>query len=126
MSDNNDSDRLNDSISSRNNDQNTAVESIRPDSSVKSDISSRKTSRRLILPDIERHGLSRGIDMQNMPGPSRELSRSTGFTDLSDRSSTRYNLRPKPSGVQKYGVSSPVKSLKKKLSKTKKTSSTKK
>ena len=126
MSDDNGQDRFHNSESSPITGHDTAVESVRPNNSGESDISSRITSRKLILPDIERHGLSRGIDMQNMAGPSREISRSTGVTNLSDMSSTKYNLRPKPSGVQKYGVSSPVKSLKKKLSKTKNTSKTKK
>ena len=60
--------------------------------------------------------------MENIPGPSRILSRSEGITDLSNQ----YSLRPKPTSVQKYGVSSPVKSLKKTIYKNKNKSNTKK
>ena len=105
------------------------------------------TARDVTLSDIDRHGKKRGI---KIPLPAGELSRSRGQLDLSGRSSAqssaqgsaqgsaqsnargsaastqhrsndRYSLRPKVTGVKRYGskLKSPVKALKKKITRSK-------
>ena len=76
------------------------------------------SGRNLTLPDIDKHGKKKGV---KVPLASRELSRSEVQEDLTadHRSNARYGLRPRVTGVKKYGFSSPVKTLKKKITKTK-------
>jgi hypothetical protein len=99
------------------------------------------TERHVTLSDIDKHGKERGI---KIPLPAGELSRSRGHLDLSGqsraqtgaqssaqsgaqsgaqssshRSNSRYGLRPKVTGVKRYGIKSPVKALKKKMTRSK-------
>ena len=84
------------------------------------------TARDVTLSEIDKHGKKKGI---KIPLPSGELSRSEAVDDLSGpstsshRSNTRYGLRPRVTGVRRYGsgIKSPVKALKKKITKSKRT-----
>ena len=84
------------------------------------------TARDVTLSEIDKHGKKKGI---KIPLPSGELSRSEAVDDLSGpstsshRSNTRYGLRPRVTGVKRYGsgMKSPVKALKKKITKSKRT-----
>ena len=84
------------------------------------------TARDVTLSEIDKHGKRKGI---KIPLPSGELSRSEAVDDLSGpstsshRSNTRYGLRPRVTGVKRYGsgIKSPVKALKKKITKSKRT-----
>jgi transposase InsO family protein len=77
------------------------------------------TDRRdLTLPDIDRHGRKRGI---KVPRTAKDLSRSDAEEDLTTvhRSNPRYDIRPRVTGVKRYGLSSPYQTLKKKITKEK-------
>jgi transposase InsO family protein len=73
-----------------------------------------KPKIRITLPDIDKHGKSKGLKLAD---PARTLSKSTAIDDLPSRSTT-YGLRPKPKQTSFFG-GSPVKGLKKTISKAK-------
>ncbi|KAL5268671.1 hypothetical protein ACHWQZ_G002504 [Mnemiopsis leidyi] len=82
------------------------------------------SARDVTMSEIDKHGKRKGI---RIPLPTGELSRTSAVEDLSDQSSsshrsgTRYSLRPRVTGVKRYGsgMKSPVKALKKKVTKSK-------
>jgi transposase InsO family protein len=74
--------------------------------------------REVTLPEIDRYGKRKGI---RVPQITRDLSRSEAEKDLTTitRSNPRYGIRPRVKEVKRYGISSPLKTLKKKVTKEK-------